>query len=168
MDEVLAALGKLFIMYLPAMVANASPVFLKSGTPVDFGKKFIDGKRILGDGKTWEGLFLGMWFGGTVALTLWLLLDDFMIFVYGLVGSLGALLGDMLFSFIKRRLGIKRGAPLPLADQLDFFLGATAMMLLLGWRPNLTLWLITAFIIVFLHLLANRIAYMIKLKDVPW
>ena len=168
MGDIIAELGKLFIIYLPAMVANASPVFLRRGTPIDFGKKFIDGRRILGDGKTWEGLFLGMWFGGTVALTLWLLFDDPRMFIYGLAGSLGALLGDMTFSFIKRRLGIRRGAPLPLADQLDFFLGATVMMMMFGWRPDWKPWLAASFVIVFLHVLANRIAYMIKLKDVPW
>ncbi|UXD21632.1 hypothetical protein IPA_06050 [Ignicoccus pacificus DSM 13166] len=168
MGELLSELIKLLMIYLPAMVANASPVFLKKGTPVDFGKLFIDGRRILGDGKTWEGLLLGLWFGGTVALSLWLLTSDLDYFVYGLVGSLGALLGDMLFSFIKRRLGLERGAPLPLADQLDFFLGATALMMALGWRPKMEYWIIAGVIIVGLHVTANRIAYMLKLKDVPW
>ena len=164
----LTEVGKVLLMYLPAMVANASPVFLKRGTPVDFGKTFIDGRRILGDGKTWEGLFLGTWFGGTVATTLWLLTGDVKFFTYGLLGSVGALIGDMVFSFIKRRLGLKRGAPLPLADQLDFFLGATAFMMLAGWRPEIKALIIVGTFIIALHVVANRIAYMIKLKDVPW
>ncbi len=168
MGGLLSSLFNAILMYLPAMVANASPVFLKTGTPVDGGKKFIDGRRVLGDGKTWEGLLLGMWFGSTVAATLWLLTSDVQFLIYGMVGSLGALLGDMFFSFIKRRLGLERGAPLPLADQLDFFLGATALMIAAGWKPNVHALIFLAIIIVILHVLANRIAYWIKLKDVPW
>ena len=168
MDGMLEGLLKALMLYLPPMVANASPVFLKKGTPVDFGKSFVDGKRILGDGKTWEGLLLGLWFGGTVALSLWLFTEELTYFVYGLVGSLGALVGDMIFSFIKRRLGLRRGAPLPLADQLDFFLGATAFMLLIGWKTKVEHLIIIGIAILVLHIMANRVAYLMKLKDVPW
>ena len=45
-------------LILPAYVANASAVLVGGGTPVDFGKNWRDGKRILGDGKTWRGLLL--------------------------------------------------------------------------------------------------------------
>ncbi|MFH1470329.1 MAG: CDP-archaeol synthase, partial [Candidatus Micrarchaeota archaeon] len=46
---------EVIILVLPAYVANASPVILGGGTPVDFGRLFYDKKRILGDGKTWKG-----------------------------------------------------------------------------------------------------------------
>ena len=50
---------------LPAYLANSSPVlghklFGKYNYPIDFGKKLKDGKRILGDGKTWNGLIFGI------------------------------------------------------------------------------------------------------------
>ncbi|ALU11995.1 hypothetical protein EYM_07025 [Ignicoccus islandicus DSM 13165] len=168
MGELLDELLQIALMYLPAMVSNASPVFLKRGTPIDFGRNFVDGKRILGDGKTWEGFLLGMWFGITVATSLWVGTEDFRYFLYGSMGSLGALLGDMFFSFIKRRIGLPRGAPFPLGDQLDFFLGATALMVASGWRPQAFPWLVMAFVIVMLHVMTNRIAYWLGLKDVPW
>lgn len=38
--------------------------------------------------------------------------------------SLGALIGDLTESFIKRRIGFPPGASLPVADQLDFVAGA--------------------------------------------
>ena len=44
-------------LILPAYVANASAVLVGGGTPVDSGKNWKDGKRILGDGKTWRGFF---------------------------------------------------------------------------------------------------------------
>ena len=44
---------------IPAYVSNASAVLVGGGTPIDFGKNWSDGKRILGDGKTWRGLLSG-------------------------------------------------------------------------------------------------------------
>ena len=48
-----------FWFILPAYVANASAKLIGGGIPVDFGKTWKDGKRILGDGKTWRGLLFG-------------------------------------------------------------------------------------------------------------
>jgi hypothetical protein len=46
---------------LPAYIANSAVLFAGQ-TPVDLGKSFVDGKRILGPGKTLKGLI-----GGTLA-----------------------------------------------------------------------------------------------------
>ncbi len=46
-------------LVLPAYIANASALLVGGGTPIDFGKNWKDGKRILGDGKTWRGLITG-------------------------------------------------------------------------------------------------------------
>ena len=55
---------------LPAYFANSLPVdvsYIKElewlAKPVDGGRKFL-GKRLLGDGKTWRGLIVGV-LGGT-------------------------------------------------------------------------------------------------------
>jgi CDP-2,3-bis-(O-geranylgeranyl)-sn-glycerol synthase len=45
-----------------AYVANAFPAVVKGTTPLD-GKRTWNGKRILGDSKTYEGLFAGLVFG---------------------------------------------------------------------------------------------------------
>ncbi len=37
-------------LLLPAYTPNNFAVLFGGGTPIDLGKKFIDGKRILGDG----------------------------------------------------------------------------------------------------------------------
>ena len=50
---------------LPAYVANASALLIGGGTPIDFGKKWKDGRRIFGDGKTWRGLISGAFLGMT-------------------------------------------------------------------------------------------------------
>ena len=50
-------------LILPAYIANGCAALFGGGTPIDFGKNYNDGKRILGDGKTWRGLILGTLFG---------------------------------------------------------------------------------------------------------
>jgi CDP-2,3-bis-(O-geranylgeranyl)-sn-glycerol synthase len=60
-------------LFLPAYVANMSPVFTskmfpKWNAPIDGGRMAKDGKRMMGDGKTWRGLFGGAIFGGLAAV----------------------------------------------------------------------------------------------------
>lgn len=128
-------------LILPAYVANASAVLIGGGTPVDFGKNWRDGKRVLGDGKTWQGLLLGTFMGMTAGFGLavaaryiassdfaFLGLNDFegfplmILIIFSL--CFGALFGDMVESFFKRRIGKNRGEDWVLFDQLDFILGA--------------------------------------------
>ena len=122
----------------PAYVANGSAVLVGGGTPVDFGKNWKDGKRILGDGKTWRGLFVGTFVGMTCGFGLsvaakyleiygYLGLNDFLGFplMIPIIFSVcfGALFGDMAESFFKRRVGKKRGEDWIPFDQIDFLLG---------------------------------------------
>lgn len=58
------------VYYFPAFVANGSGPLVKNGTPIDFRKNFQDGRRILGDGKTFEGLLMGLTYGTTVGVVL--------------------------------------------------------------------------------------------------
>ncbi|MEM4865043.1 MAG: CDP-archaeol synthase, partial [Acidilobaceae archaeon] len=63
-----------FLFILPAMFANAIPVVFKGTRPIDGGRLFLDGRRILGDGKTWEGLMSGISAGSLVGGVLALIL----------------------------------------------------------------------------------------------
>ncbi len=157
-----------FMYYLPAMTANATPVFVKKGKPIDAGKKFLDGRRILGDGKTYEGFIVGIYFGILVVSAYVVLAGDFSYFRWGVPSVIGALLGDMLGSFIKRRLNIPRGGKAFLLDQLDFFFGATIGIIFGGAAPSLYVISCGLIVILTLHVITNRIAYELKLKDVPW
>jgi len=126
---------------LPAYIANASALLVGGGTPLDFGKKWKDNRRILGDGKTWRGLFSGAFIGMTAGFGLsvgakylgiiefdLIHLNDFKGFplMIPIVFSLcfGALMGDITESFFKRRVGKNRGEDWLVFDQLDFILGA--------------------------------------------
>jgi CDP-2,3-bis-(O-geranylgeranyl)-sn-glycerol synthase len=83
--------------------------------------------------------------------------------------ALGALAGDLVHSFVKRRMGKVEGAPLPLADQVDFVIGAILFSALASgsFPPLLTVSLIFV-ITVPMHLLTNLIAYILGIKKTPY
>lgn len=61
------------LFFLPAYVANMSPVFVaklvpKWSAPIDGGRVGKDGKRLLGPGKTWRGLVGGAFAGALAAV----------------------------------------------------------------------------------------------------
>lgn len=184
---VLQTLALAFWFFLPAYVANPSAVLVGGGPPMDFGRR-LGPHRILGDGKTWRG-FLG---GGLLALAVGLIQSAAVLpfpatpFAYGsfpvLVGlpaalGFGALLGDVLGSFVKRRWGRARGHRTPVLDQYDFVLGAflvtglafpdwlaanylagealLGLLFILGLTP-------------LLHRAVNLLGYRMGKKEVPW
>lgn len=170
---------------LPAYLPNNFAVFFGGGRPLDFGKNFLDGRRILGNGKTFRGTIIGTLAGVGVGLVLDFIassrpdlgLPDFgsgYELIPVLLGlSLGAMAGDVVASFFKRRMGLKRGASLFLVDQLDFVIGSWALTLLLapGWfSENFTSEIIFIVLVVtpVLHRVTNIIGYKIKAKKEPW
>jgi len=167
---VFGLLYRALVFILPAYVANGAPVvigrLLGDGHPIDFGKNFFDGRRVLGDGKTIEGFVGGVLAGIVVAIVLeeWGLHSLF----GGSVLSIGALLGDMVGSFIKRRLGYKRGDPIFLLDQLDFLLGALGLYWLVFDDIEVEIFVLLVLITPILHIATNVGAYYLGLKKVPW
>jgi CDP-2,3-bis-(O-geranylgeranyl)-sn-glycerol synthase len=165
-----------FYYILPAYVANAVPVIFGGGYPLDAGKLFWDGKPMFGSNKTVRGFFAGLLvgtFAGFVLSSLYQL-DGFpqdLLFQYnillGFTLSLGALTGDLLHSFIKRRIDISPGSPLPVADQLDFALGALLFSVLV-YPPPLHIAVIILVVTPPIHLSTNFLAYLIGAKKTPW
>jgi CDP-2,3-bis-(O-geranylgeranyl)-sn-glycerol synthase len=165
---------------LPAYLPNPVAALFGGGTPIDFGRSLKDGRRILGDGKTYRGLFIGILAGlaigfaqifcsGTYGLSM--LPTQTVLSVAAL--STGALLGDLVKSFFKRRFGKERGERWFLADQYDLVIGAFLLTLLVdpGWLiTNMSpiVFLIILIITPILHRLVNIIGYYTGVKDVPW
>ena len=152
---------------LPAYCANAIPVITGGGLPIDFGKKFSDGKPIFGKNKTFRGLFSGLIVGTAVGFVESAFFNYHIAF--GLLSSLGALFGDLTGAFVKRRLGIAPGDLLPVIDQVDFIIGAILLSFpvrsqVLSWELTITVLIITPPI----HLLTNFAAYKLGLKNNPW
>jgi len=151
----------------PAYCANAMPVITGGDYPIDFGKKFFDGKPILGKNKTFQGFFSGLIIGTAVGLVESAFFNYPLLF--GLLLSLGALFGDLAGAFVKRRLGLAPGELLPVIDQIDFIIGAIVFSLplplqILSWELILAVLIITPPI----HLLTNFAAYKLGLKSNPW
>jgi len=162
--------NRIIALAAPCYVANATPVLVakvvKRTHPMDKGLRFLDGRRILGDSKSVEGFVSGILAGTAVGFALrWA----------GLLGvqeafvlSLGTMLGDALGSFVKRRLGIERGNPAPLLDQLTFLLVALLLyQLVYGGLDALTV-VILVLVTPPIHLVTNYFAYKLGLKSKPW
>ena len=159
--------GHLLLFILPAMAANGAPVVMHGPPPIDFGRRMPDGRRIFGDGKTWGGLLGGITAGVLVGAAEIPVLGGLMIF-YALVESLGAMTGDLVGSFVKRRIGLERGAPAPVLDQLGFYAFALLFLYWVGVSFNPVAELLVAAIIYGLHRATNFAAYKAGLKSVPW
>ncbi len=164
MDLATLVIESLMLIF-PAYCANAAPVLAGGGLPMDFGKDFVDGRRIFGKNKTFRGFFFGLLIGVLVGFVEVFLFGYPALFV--VLSPLGALLGDLTGAFIKRRLDIAPGGLLPVVDQVDFVVGAIVFLLPLG---IITLELAVAILIITppIHLLTNYGAYKLKLKSNPW
>ncbi|MEM2915092.1 MAG: CDP-2,3-bis-(O-geranylgeranyl)-sn-glycerol synthase [Candidatus Bathyarchaeia archaeon] len=170
MDIVVEVFNALYYIF-PAYCANGAPVLFGGGRPIDGGKRFLDGKPIFGPNKTFRGFVSGIIVGTFVGWVQESLAPKANLpkgnLVLGFVLSFGALIGDLMGSFMKRRLNLKPGAPLPISDQIDFVLVALLFSLIVQ-PPSIT----NAFIIIVLtvpiHLLVNALAYLLHLKKNPW
>lgn len=165
--DFLIALGWAIWYVLPAYIANAMPTILGGGVPIDGGKKMGDGRPVFGSHKTVRGFGVGVLFGSLVGFVQAATLGPILRICSGILQGLGAMLGDLAGSFIKRRKGIKPGDPFPLLDQLDFVLGAVALSYLVEPFSLITFLLILS-ITPPLHVLTNVIAYLLKIKEKPW
>jgi CDP-2,3-bis-(O-geranylgeranyl)-sn-glycerol synthase len=151
----------------PAYCANAVPVLAGGGIPVDLGRRFFDGKPIFGKNKTYRGFFFGLAAGTASGLGETLAFHYPILF--GLLLSLGALLGDLAGAFLKRRLNVAPGGLLPVVDQVDFIVGAIVFSLPIFIDAlSLELIVIVLIITVPIHLLTNLVAYKLGLKCNPW
>ena len=167
---------------LPAYFSNGAALIFGGGTSVDFEKSDKKGVRWIGDGVTWRGLIGGTiigiitgaiqgYFGpyimanfGQYIITP-IITDISSGILIGFLLGFGALLGDAIGSFIKRRLGIWRGKPAPILDQLDFIIVALILVSPIV-KLNL-LFVVTAILLtLIIHLIANGGAYLLGIKDV--
>jgi CDP-2,3-bis-(O-geranylgeranyl)-sn-glycerol synthase len=141
-------------------------VLFGGGRPIDLGKTFPDGQRILGDNKTFRGFISGL-IAGTVVGILCSYVFSVNLMPIALPASLGALLGDMAGAFLKRRMKIKPGAALPGVDQLDFVVGSMLFVSLFS-EISLPVVLILLLVTPPIHFLANVGAYVLGLKENYW
>ena len=168
MNEIIEIIGSALWFILPAYFANATPVVLGGGLPLDGWRRLGDGRRIFGDGKTVRGFVAGLVVGTIIGALQGVAKGSFSHYLsLGFLLALGALLGDLMGSFTKRRLGIERGGALPGLDQLGF----VVIALLLASPVEVPSWQVIAAILLItpaLHLATNFIGYKMGLKSRPY
>jgi CDP-2,3-bis-(O-geranylgeranyl)-sn-glycerol synthase len=185
-----SAVGVLWLL-LPAYVANAIATIPRGrGPPMDFGRIWErDGRRILGSSKSWSGFLFAGFFAIPVGL-----LEAYLILIAPsnlqivpqlaptalaavpvvAILTFGAMSGDAIGSFIKRRLGRESGARTLLLDQMPFVLVPIAVGI--AFYPALFLdvfasWEAVLWLLVYtlgLHAAFNWVGYKAGLKKVPW
>jgi CDP-2,3-bis-(O-geranylgeranyl)-sn-glycerol synthase len=184
-----SALAVLWVL-LPSYIANAFATLPRGrGPPMDFGRNWSDGRRILGPSKSWSGfLFAGFAAMPFCLLEAWLILlaPPNLKLVPTLAPSVaaaiplaailtfGAMGGDALGSFVKRRLGRESGTRTLLLDQLPFVLVPIAIGLVV--YPGLFVsvfvsWEAVIWLLVYtlgLHAAFNWVGFKAGLKKVPW
>lgn len=172
--------------FLPAYIANACPViFSRFGwwkfiaEPVDGGRK-IGGAFVFGSTKTWRGVFTGVLGALLIILAQYLLGEYFTesrwfflfeyefpsILILGLLFGFGEGFGDLIKSFIKRRLKIDSSKPCLILDRSSF-LGAVVLSLLY-FSPPVEHILAILIISPLIPIVANLVAYKIGWKKVWW
>jgi CDP-archaeol synthase len=148
-------------------VANGAPVFAtwlfgkRFGAPLDGGLKFPDGRPLFGPSKTVRGLVLSI-----ACTTLAAALLGFE-WIAGAGLAAASMLGDLLSSFIKRRLGLRAHSQAIGLDQIP-----ESLLPLLLLRQHLGLGngdialIVTAFIV--LELVLSRMLFRLHIRDRPY
>lgn len=154
-------------LLLLLLVANGTPILAASvfrgwgAHPLDGGRRLADGRRLLGDSKTWRGFVLAPVVTGLVALPLPLPVS-----VGATVGA-GAMLGDLLSSFCKRRLHMASSSMAPGLDQIPEALLPLLLVadhLALSW-PAIG-WTVVGFIV--LELILSPIFFWLGIRNRPY
>lgn len=175
---------KIFYFMLPAYFANMAPVIFKENfkflaIPIDFGKK-INNKPLFGKTKTIRGFLLGILLSiFIVFIQTNLYQDNFFekisiieyekenLIILGFLFGFGALFGDLIKSFIKRRMNKKPSKSWKGFDQLDYVIGSILFV-----SPVVILSFSEFFGIIFLSLIltifVNYISWKLNFRKEKW
>ena len=148
-------------------VANGAPVVARRllgdrlSFPLDGHARFIDGRPLLGASKTIRGLVVSVVATSILALLLRMRLST------GILVGVGAMSGDLLSSFTKRRLGLKPSSRATGLDQIP----ESLVPALMCWH-RLSLGAADAVAVAGLFLLGDivlsRLLYRMHIRDRPY
>ncbi len=148
-------------------VANGAPILAtrllgsRWDRPVDGGLALRDGQPLFGRSKTWRGLVSAMVatpVAAAIAGESW---------VVGVVIGAGAMVGDLISSFTKRRLKMP---PSSMAPGLDHIPESLVPALLACWFMPLSLrdTLVVTGAFVVSVVLGSRVLYRLRIRDKPY
>ena len=169
---------KLTYFLIPGAFANMIPVFVKKlnffNYPLDFRMNFF-GERLFGANKTFRGLFFGI---GIAIILLFFqqilynyrffknlsLIDYSMVnfLLFGFLTGFGVLVGDLIGSFLKRRLYVAPGKSLLIVDQINGGFGLAIFIVPVYFKSLIfAIWIILAWTIG--HFILKYLGYLLKL-----
>ena len=172
-DPLSFSLSAVAFVVLPMYVANATAMLLRGTSLLDFNTKLSDKQPLFGKGKTIKGTVGGIVSAGVfgfLAAQLFPLQSAMFGISYvqfSFLAGLGAILGDIAASFVKRRLGFPPGHEIWLLDQLDFLAGGIAFCAAFYFPSAMEIAFLVALTLV-MHRVSNFVAFKAKLKQVPW
>lgn len=154
-------------LLLLVLIANGAPVIARYllgrrwDRALDGGRLFVDGRPWLGPSKTIRGIAAALLCTSLAAVVIGLPAG------IGLQVALGAMLGDLLSSFIKRRLGIPSSAMALGLDQIpEVLLPALLVSSELGITPIGVAGVVIAFVV--LGLVLSRILFALNIRRRPF
>ncbi len=174
-----------FLFFLPAGIANISPVFINKlpllnqwEAPLDFGKTY-HGQRIFGANKRWRGLIGGTLVGALAAVVVSLTFPDAISYFKGtssaplltmaIIGAalgFGALVGDTIESFFKRQARVSPGNSWFPFDQLDYIIGGlVSVWPFVHLKLNTVVYILAIYF--GLHLIFSYLGFLLRLKPKP-
>lgn len=149
------------------VAANGAPIVARTllghrgAAPIDGGRRLHDGRPLFGSSKTWRGLLAALLAGAALAP----LFD--VPSTLGLTVAAAAMAGDLLSSFIKRRLGIPPSGVAFGLDQIpESLLPLAVVAPSLGLTLAEVLQLTVAFLVI--ELLLSQALYRLNLRQRPY
>jgi len=149
------------------ITANGAPILARRllkhrfYRPLDGGLNLADGEPLLGASKTWRGLIAALFLTPLMAwllgLSLW----------FGLLFGLLTMVGDLLTSFIKRRLGMQASS---MALGLDYLPESLLPVAVLAPSLGLSVLEVLVIIVLFmaLALLLSRLLFWLGIRKRPY
>ena len=175
-------ISQCFYLMLPAYFANMAPVIVKNifnnlKFPIDFNKK-IKNKPIFGKNKTFRGLIFGILFAVIIAYLQFLFYNNNLFvnisivnysdwLLIGLLMGFGTIFGDLVESFVKRRMNYESGKSFIPWDQMDFVIGALIFVYPIV-KLSLDKIIIILLLSFILHIIANHIAFYTGVRRERW
>jgi len=161
--NVLLVIKILFLLLL----ANGAPVIAKKflgsrlAYPLDAGKCFIDGRPLFGEAKTYRGIVSSVLVTSAGAALIGYSVQIGMLF------AIASLAGDLVSSFIKRRLGREPSSRMLGLDQIP----ESILPLLLFWQTlGLDMTMALTVVIIFFtgEIIMSRLLYRLNIREHPY
>ena len=158
------SVGAIIFMLL---IVNGAPILAarsmgsRFARPIDAGRLGSDGRRLLGQAKTWRGVVASLFMAAVIGVMIgWALLVS--------IGfSISAMIGDCLASWLKRRKGLQPSEQAVGLDHIPEAFFPVLFLLMLG-LVSVTALLMIPIVFFLLAISLSRVLYILHLRKRPY